>query len=157
VAGVQDYGPRDDVVSRESEDDTIPSAETSSLEAPLISSQTPAVSPTDRLTRPASPPAQCLTDNDLARATNVNVHRRSSLSAALPQLHGFFNQKISNQQESPPGSSTKRSRSSRRTFLPFLFLDLFCVLVLCHRWQLLQLGSASPANVPLIAPYYCHK
>ena len=126
MAGVQEYGPRDDVVSRESEDDTIPSAEISSLKAPLISSQTPAASPADRLTCPASPPAQCLMDNDLARATNVNVPRRSSLSATLPQLHGFFNQKTSNQQEFPPGSSTKRSRSSRRTFLIFISRFILC-------------------------------
>jgi hypothetical protein len=26
------------------------------------------------------------------------------------------------------------------------------ILVVCHRWQFLQLGSASPANVPLVPP-----
>jgi len=102
--------------SRES---TIPSAgvstqvhEISPLDAPLVSSPTPIASRADRLIHPASPPARCLTDNDQARATNVNISRWSSLSATLPQLRGFFNksgQKASNQQEASPGSSTKRS------------------------------------------------
>lgn len=105
--------------SRESKDDTIPSAGVStqvheifSLDAPqAVRSPTPIASRADRLIHPVSPPAQCLTDNDQARATNVNVSQRSSLSATLPQLRGFFNksrQKASNHQEASPGSSTKR-------------------------------------------------
>jgi len=100
--------------SRKSEDDTIPSAgvstqvhEKSSLDAPIVSSPTPAASPADRLIRPVSPPAQCLMDKDLPRA-NVNVPRQSSLSATLPRLRGFFSQKTSNRQEASPGFSTKR-------------------------------------------------
>jgi len=105
--------------SHESKDDTILSAGVSTqaheiypLDAPLVSSPTPIASRADRLICPASPPAQCLTDNDQARATNVNTSWQSSLSVTLPQLCGFFNksgQKASNQREASPGSSTKRS------------------------------------------------
>ena len=42
-------------------------------------------------------------------------------------------------------------------FSHFYLFCVYIVLVLCHRWQLLQLGSASPANVPLIVPYYYYK